>query len=173
MESPTLEYLDSFRIQGYKPEVVVCFICSKKILFFFKREYGLWILPQASIVNGEVAEQALVREMSEEVGVDFLAGCSHDFTYFGEDKADFLQHKQGIEELKTDSGEKIKMLGKKYFFYIVNSSSEHLDIEKTEFDDFVWLPYNPAMFIASHIPQPTKKVVVVKVLEELHKADVL
>ena len=72
MQDPTQKQLEEIRKEGYKPGVVSCFVNNGNLLMMFKREYNLWMLPQGGIANQENAEQALDRQIQEELGKEFF-----------------------------------------------------------------------------------------------------
>lgn len=83
MKTPSLKEIDSIRSQGLRPEVVGCFVSSKKILFVYKKEHHLWQLPQGGIENKEKIEKAALREMTEELGQSFVDSCQKNINLIG------------------------------------------------------------------------------------------
>lgn len=157
MEILSLEQLDEVRKTGFRPSVVACIVCNKKVLMVHKKEYEMWMLPQGGIANGETMVKALAREIVTELGADFYKKCKSEMKLLGEDQVEFLPEKQGKDELKTDDGHLYKMLGKKYYFCAVECSDENLDVKNTQFDDYHWFELAPGMFIAKKMKQPGKR----------------
>ena len=172
MKLPSLEEIDTIRKTGLRPGVVGCFLHDKKILFLFKEEYNLWQLPQGGIDNQESIEQAIVREMNEELGNDFAASLKVN-SLIGDNLVNFPAHNKNSRELKTDAGNNIFMEGKKYFFIAIDTDISDLDINKTEFDDYRWLDYEEAIELTSTIYQRGKQRVTLDAINKLHSLDLL
>ena len=172
VSNPSLEQIDKIRKEGFRPEAVGCIISgNKKLLFLYKGEYKLWQLPQGGIENKEGVGQALVRELTEELGEEFISRCAlpKDFVVSFE-QISFPPAVCASQELDTDEGEKVPMKGKAYFFCLLNlEGEERLNIEKTEFDDHIWTSYDQAKFLAGQIYQKGKKRITLAVLEVLKK----
>ena len=167
MDELTLTQIDKVRQEGFRPDVVGCVLNDKKILLLYKAEYKLWLFPQGGIKNNETPQTALHREMSEELGEEFIAQCQKPYSYLGDDKMEFTPDKYDMDELFLDSGDKVKMIGKAYLFYILNSQTQNLDIAKTEFDEYFWLEYHSAGFLVSKIYQSGRRRIMTKVLNLL------
>jgi len=169
-----LEAIDEIRKSAYRPQVVACFIYQKKILFVYKKKYNLWQLAQGAIDNKETISEAIRREMTEELGGDFVnASDMENIQLIGMDEITFPAETQGSRELETDDGEKIFMLGKKYLFIVVPTKSATLNIQDTEFDDSKWLNYEDALYLARRIYQKGKKRITLKVIEKLRELDLI
>ncbi len=166
-KEPTLEKIDAIRKTGFRPDIVGCIVNEKKILLLYKTEYKLWLFPQGGIRNKELPQDALVREMSEELGTDFVNQAKNPYVYIGEDKMEFTPDKYNMDELATDAGEKINMIGKAYLFYLIQSESQTLDISKTGFDEFFWLEYTSAGFLISKIYQSGRRRIMTRALNLL------
>ena len=84
---------------GYRPSVLAVFLRSDgKVLLGMRSDIGCWQFPQGGVDPGENAEQALYREMQEELG------CS-----------DFSILKRSSDEIRYDFPETIKAkIAKKY-----------------------------------------------------------
>lgn len=173
MDKISLKDIDNIRNQGFRPQVVGCFLNDKKILLLLKKEYDLWQLPQGGIDNKETIKRAVVREMTEELGGDFVNSCKKTTTVIGEDQIEFPPSTQNTRELKNDQGKKIFMAGKKYFFVAVEAAESNIDLDKTEFDDYKWLSYNEAIELADQIYQRGKRRITINALGLLKKADLL
>jgi putative (di)nucleoside polyphosphate hydrolase len=167
MQTPTLPEIDKIRQEGFRPQVVCCILRNNKILFVYKKKYKLWQLPQGGIDNKESIEQATLREMSEELGTDFTKSFQIG-KIVGEDKLIFPKHLQGSRNLQTDNGEEKLMLGKKYFFVPIQTTTETLDITQSEFDDYKWLSYEEAIELTQKIYQKGKQQLTLKIITLLH-----
>ena len=120
MEKPTLEQLNEIRKEGFRPGVVACIIHNKKILLFFKKEYQLWMLPQGGINNKEEPGKALERTLIEELGVNFTKQLDFEkVAYLDSDRMEFMPGKHSVGNLEDDGGNPIEMLGKEYYFSVV------------------------------------------------------
>ena len=172
MKSPDLKEIDEIRKRGFRPQVVACFLYDKKILFLYKKEHNLWQFPQGGIDNGETVEKAILREMREELGEDFLARVKIGEA-ISRDVIEFSSDKWGSRELVTDVGEKILMKGKEYFFVLVNPSGMILDVNQTEFDDYQWVDYEEAFKITEKIYQKEKRRMTEDILKKMHKIGLL
>lgn len=168
-----MQQIDEIRKTGFRPGIVCAIINNRQILFLYKKEYGLWVLPQGSINNKELPKDAIFREIEEELGTEFLKECIGSFLILGEDKVEFTPDKYDVKELYSDAGAKLRMIGKHYYFYAVESKTQELDIKKTEYDDYFWLQYFPAHFLSQKIYQPGKRRIMVKCLSLLKEAKLL
>lgn len=174
MKSFDLETIDEIRKSAYRPQVVACFIYNKKLLFVYKKKYNLWQLAQGAIDNEETIEDAVVREMTEELGGDFVnASDMENIQVVGDDEITFPEETQGSRELKTDAGEKVFMLGKRYLFIAIPTENDALNIHDTEFNDSKWLDYDESLELASHIYQKGKKRITLKIIESLRALDLI
>lgn len=145
---PTQQELEKLRQQGFRPEVVACFIFDRKVLFVYKKDHHLWQLPQGGIEPGETPAEAIKREMAEELG-DFAKKQKLNPTFVGQDQIEAAVRKT-------------------YFFYAIESSTKKLDISKTEFNDYLWAAYPVAKTLAGQIYQKNKARITSGCLEALH-----
>lgn len=166
VNTPSIEDINLIRRSGFRPQVVGCFLNNKKILFLFKKEHNLWQLPQGGVDNGETLEEAMIREMNEELGSNFLENAGTD-SIIGMDEIEFPSETKNSRELKTDDGKSVFMKGKKYFFVAVNAKTEHLDIKETEFDDYRWCGNIKASELTALIYQSGKRRITEKALKIL------
>lgn len=167
MQLPTLEEIDAVRASGYRPEVVGCFLHNKKILFVFNKTHKLWQFPQGGIDNGESVNDAIMREMTEELGSSFVSHVKKK-QFVGENQVQFPSHSKNSKELKTDSDTDIYMHGKKYYFIAMQVDTEDLHIQETEFDKSKWVDYLGANRLVRTIYQKGKKRITVNAIEQLH-----
>ena len=174
MDKPSLEQLNNYRKEGFRPGVVGCLVFNKTILMLYNKDYKLWQLPQGRIKNKEEPKNALETMVKEELGEDFAKEVSYeDIQYVMEDKIEFKPGRHEMEKLEDDDGNEVNMLGKVYFFSVLNCKSNDLDIKKTQFDENFWMSYREALFLAEKIYQKGKKRVTIKVLDELFKLGVI
>ncbi|HRY82095.1 MAG TPA: NUDIX domain-containing protein [Candidatus Moranbacteria bacterium] len=169
MHQPTISEIDQIRAEGFRPQIVGCFLCDKKIIFVYKKKHDLWQFPQGGIDNGEDVEMAFFREMTEELGNDFLNSCDKNVSIIGEDEIVFPAQSQNSRELKNDAGEEIFMKGKKYFFVCADVKNNILDISQSEFDDFRWVSFQEGLALCEKIYQPGKKRITIDILNQLKK----
>ncbi|MDP2631597.1 MAG: NUDIX hydrolase [Candidatus Uhrbacteria bacterium] len=165
----SLQKLNEIRASGYRPVVVGCFLYDQKILMLYKSEHGLWQLPQGGIDNNELLEDALFREMKEELGDALVKSANKSIEVFDRDVVEFPLNTQGSRELKTDDGKDVQMKGKLYFFAALSSSTNILNLDETEFDDYKWLVYSEAREVARGIRQKGKRRITIKAIEALHE----
>jgi len=173
MTKPSKQDLDKIRKQGFRAQVVGCFLNCKKLLFLFNEKYNLWQLPQGGIDNQETIDQAFSREMTEELGKAFMKAVDKNLTLVGEDQIIFPIATQGSRNLKTDNGETIFLKGKKYFFITVAVNISDIKIESTEFDDYKWVSFSEGMVLANKIYQKGKQRVTIKILNVLKESELL
>lgn len=174
IDTLNLEKLDNFRKEGFRPGVVACVVHDKNILMLFKKEYKLWMFPQGRVENKQEPSEALKKVVEEELGKDFASKIDYKKTQFVmEDKIEFKPGKHKMDELKTDDGSEVNMIGKVYFFAVLKSEDKELDIEKTVFDEHFWMSYREADFLAQKIYQQGKKRVTTKVLKALFDEEII
>lgn len=169
MKIPDLKEIDGYRKGGFRPQAVGCLIRDQKILLLFDRRYKIWQLPQGGIDNKEKLREALMREITEELSANFVKECTvpEDFLLNCE-KVEFPSKPQGSRELTTDSGDKVKLLGKKYFFCLVYyEGKEPFDLKASQFDDYLWASFKQAKFLAETISQRGKKRITLNTLNHL------
>ncbi len=172
-QSPTLDKLNDIRKSGFRPNIVACFLNQRKILFLYKKEYNLWMLPQGGIDNEETPEKALEREMKEELGNKFISVAEADPLYVCSNVIEFPPQTRGNKDLETDSGKEIFMKGKVYFFYAWETPLTDLNIEEAEFDNYKWLEFNQAVVTASKIYQKGKQRITTDALFALRERELL
>ena len=173
MENIILEQIDDIRRRGFRPQVVGCFVNNGNVLFLYNKEYDLWMFPQGGIKNGEDLKRAINREMSEELGDNYIKLEIVDMKLIGEDSIVFPARQQNTRQLKTDSGEEIFMQGKHYFFIVINTKDMEMDINKTEFDEYVWVNYEKSQEICDSIYQKGKQRMTKEILDLLGKDNLI
>lgn len=160
--------IDRFRLAGLRPEVVACIINEGKVLIAHFRTKGLWFFPQGGIDNKETTEQALHREMREELGKTFQKNLYGKPELIHTDKI-VSSYLAGSRDLKTDDGKPVYMKGKYFFFFVIRSKTQQINIKDTEFDRIVWVPEDKFHVVSRLIPFPTKKKQFNDVSEKLKK----
>ena len=174
MQKPSLEQLDKARKEGFRPSVIACLIYNKKLLFVFKKEYKLWQLPQGGVRNKEEPKDSLQRELKEELGPDFAEKINFsDIKYLGEDKMEFKPGRHNVDVLKDDSGSEVNMIGKLYYFTVLDCEDDKLDISKSFYDEHFWMNYQEARFLADKIYQRGKRRVTLRIIEELFNKGII
>ncbi len=167
MEIPNQKELNDSRKEGFKPAVITCLLNNKQLLFFYKKEHRLWQLPQCSIKNLEDPIETVRRNIEEDLGKSFLTTCNPLFSLVGFDQIEMLPGKTKETEIATDEGGSVKMMGKKFYFFVVQTNARDLDIGETQFDDYLWCKAKAAVYIAGTIHQPGKKRVTSKIVSLL------
>ncbi len=170
MKTPTPKQLDEVRKEGFRPGVVACVINQNKILMFYKKEYGLWQLPQGRINNKEEPISALKRVIVEELGKSFAENLAYSNAEFVEiDRMEFKPGRHKVGTLLDDGGNEVAMMGKEYYFCTVDSSSDKLEISETQFDQYFWMTFREAYFISDRIYQRGKRRITLKVISTLEQ----
>lgn len=169
----TLVEIDQIRKKGFRPQVVGCFLNDGKVLLVYKKEHDLWQFPQGGIDNGETMEEALVREMAEELGEKFTETSNEHISLISEAKVEFPANKQDVRNLQTDDGEPVTMKGKKYFFLAAIALEPEINIAETEFDEYRWVSHEEGLELAEKIYQKGKKRITVKVLSKLKELELI
>lgn len=174
LQDPSLEDLDRDRQEGLRPSVVGCFTNSSKILFVYQAKHQLWQLPQGGVENKEDTLQAFKREMKEELGDDFVSQTSFKPQLVAIEKIEFPPDKQGLRDLKLDSGEPVTMKGKKYYFLHATSSSNNLKFPSNEeYSEYRWVGYQDALELAKSSAQGGKLRITTSLLEILKDKQIL
>lgn len=170
---PDLSQLDATRRKGFRPNVVGCFLNDKRILLVYQKVYKLWQLPQGGIDNKESLQEAVMREMSEEVGDDFMHHVDVNFQLAGIDQIEFPPEKQDTRSLKSDDGTPQKMIGKKYYFMMTQALQSEIKIDSTEYDEYRWVTYDEAVRLVKMAGQGGKLRITTKVLSSLKDRQLL
>lgn len=175
MKQPSLSEIDQIRNEGFRPQVVGCFTCDKKILFLHKKKHinNPWQLPQGGIDNRETVKSAFFREMSEELGGVFTKSVNQNIVLFMEEKAEFPPQTQNSRDLLNDMKQKVFMKGKKYFFIQTNINTDFVDITQSEFDNYKWSSFEEGVAICDNINQIGKKRITLNVLHKLKSMDLI
>src|SRR3989338_6967814 len=113
MEAPSLDYIEAARLQGLRPGATVCLINGQRLLMFYQKEYALWQIPQGGILQGEAVDEAIKREMTEELGGGIVTRIQFPSAYVGENQVIFPPEKLGGEMLDLADARQVVMQGKK------------------------------------------------------------
>lgn len=162
-----LELIDNIRKSGLRPQVVACLTNNKRLLLVYKKKHDLWQIPQGGINNKEKVHDAIYREIAEELGNTFNKESLSNPIAICEAQMSFKPSPNNKRDLKTDNGQDIDMIGKKYFFFALESQIEKVDINKTEFDSYKWVSYREGLDIANAIYQVGKRRITIKAIETL------
>ncbi len=167
MADDLLLQFDTERKQGYRPSVLITLTCKKKLLVFYAKEYQQWVFPQTGIENGETFETTLMRLLTDEVGEYVIEKLASTLAMIGEKKSDFPNRVQGSKDLRTDSGEEVTMIGKKYYIFTAELEDDKIDITKSQFSDFWWFNEKEARFVFTDMLHVNKKEVMLFALDSL------
>jgi len=173
MKGPTLKQIEEYRQKGLKPGVVCFCVNGNKLLVLHKKEYGLWLIPQGGILAGETPAGAMEREIKEELGTKLFKNIEKPYVYLGDGEVMLNKKFYGEHELETESGTKIPLDGKKYFFYAIAVKKPDLEIKDTEYDDGFWLDYEGCKYIFNRSYQVNKKELNLKMLDKLKEKGLL
>lgn len=125
--------------EGFRENVGIV-ICNRKGQVFWARRYGQhsWQFPQGGIDEGETAEQAMYRELHEEVGLheqDVEVLCS---------SKNWLRYKLPKRMVRNDSSPVCIGQKQRWFLLRLKCREEDVNLLKTdhpEFDDWRWVSY--------------------------------
>jgi hypothetical protein len=174
LHEPSLQELDQDREEGLRPSVVGCFLNSGKILLVYQKEHKLWQLPQGGIENKENIVDGFKREMTENLGSDFVKQTSFKPTIIAADKIEFPPDKHGIGKLITDTDKSVVMKGKKYYFFKATSTGTFLTFPSgEEYNNYRWTNYEEALDLIKTSMQGGKLRITTSVLEILKRQDLL
>ncbi len=124
---------------GYRPNVGIVICNVKNQVFWAKRtQENAWQFPQGGIQKGEAPEEAMYRELMEEVGLK-----PHHVEILGRTK-DWLKYEVPSQWLRRDFRGVYK--GQKQIWYLLRMKGEDTDIflrntKKPEFDAWRWHDY--------------------------------
>ncbi|CAM3736254.1 RNA pyrophosphohydrolase [Polynucleobacter antarcticus] len=130
--------------EGYRPNVGIVLLNSRNEVFWGKRVgQHSWQFPQGGIQHGESPEQAMYRELHEEVGL-----LSEHVQIIGRTK-DWLRYDVPEEFLRRQHSAKnhrASYRGQKQIWFLLRLVGSDGDIqldatEHPEFDDWRWIPF--------------------------------
>ena len=149
---------------GFRPNVGII-ICNKLgQLFWAKRiRQDAWQFPQGGIKEAETTEEALFRELSEEVGL-----CKDDVRILSQTSR-WLKYRLPKPYIRQKKGRTCIGQKQKWFLLGLQTEEGRVDLENThqpEFDDWCWVSYwYPVNQVVSF-----KRGVYRKALTELEKS---
>ncbi len=149
---------------GFRPNVGII-ICNKLgQLFWAKRiRQDAWQFPQGGIKEAETTEEALFRELSEEVGL-----CKDDVRILSQTSR-WLKYRLPKPYIRQKKGRTCIGQKQKWFLLGLQTEEGRVDLENThqpEFDDWCWVSYwYPVNQVVSF-----KRDVYRKALTELEKS---
>jgi len=149
---------------GFRPNVGII-ICNKLgQLFWAKRiRQDAWQFPQGGIKETETTEEALFRELSEEVGL-----CKDDVRILSQTSR-WLKYRLPKPYIRQKKGRTCIGQKQKWFLLGLQTEEGRVDLENThqpEFDDWCWVSYwYPVNQVVSF-----KRGVYRKALTELEKS---
>jgi len=125
--------------EGFRANVGII-ICNKIGQVFWARRYGQhsWQFPQGGIDQGETAEQAMFRELYEEVGLR-----ETDVNIMGVSR-NWLRYK--LPKRLVRKGTAPVCIGQKQKWFLLSLTCEEKDVDllqsgHPEFDDWRWVSY--------------------------------
>jgi len=124
---------------GFRANVGIV-ICNKMGQIFWARRYGQhsWQFPQGGIDEGETAEQAMFRELHEEVGL-----TSKDVTILSVTR-NWLRYKLPKRLIRQGSNPVCIGQKQKWFLLQLDCQDRYVNVLNTghpEFDDWRWVSY--------------------------------
>ena len=124
---------------GFRANVGIV-ICNKMGQIFWARRYGQhsWQFPQGGIDEGESAEQAMYRELHEEVGL-----TPKDVTILSVTR-NWLRYKLPKRLIRQGSNPVCIGQKQKWFLLQLDCNEKDVNVLKTghpEFDDWRWVSY--------------------------------
>ena len=124
---------------GFRPNVGII-ICNKLgQLFWAKRiKQDAWQFPQGGIKEAETTEEALFRELSEEVGL-----CKDDVRILSQ-TSEWLKYRLPKPYIRQKKGRTCIGQKQKWFLLGLQTEEDRVDLENTlqpEFDDWCWVNY--------------------------------
>ena len=124
---------------GFRANVGIV-ICNKMGQVFWARRYGQhsWQFPQGGIDEGESPQQAMYRELYEEVGLS-----SKDVTVLGVSR-NWVRYKLPKRLIRQGSNPVCIGQKQKWFLLQLTCSEKDVDVLKTshpEFDDWRWVSF--------------------------------
>lgn len=125
--------------EGFRANVGIV-ICNRGGQVFWARRYGQhsWQFPQGGIDEGETAEQAMYRELHEEVGLQPEQVKILNVT------KNWVRYRLPKRLIRTDGNPVCIGQKQKWFLLQLNCEDHEVDLlhtEHPEFDDWRWVSY--------------------------------
>ena len=124
---------------GFRPNVGII-ICNKlgQLLWAKRIKQDAWQFPQGGIKEAETTEEALYRELSEEVGL-----CKDDVRILSQ-TSEWLKYRLPKPYIRQRKGRTCIGQKQKWFLLGLQTEEGRVDLENTlqpEFDDWCWVNY--------------------------------
>ena len=124
---------------GFRPNVGII-ICNKigQLLWAKRIKQDAWQFPQGGIKEAETTEEALFRELSEEVGL-----CKDDVRILSQ-TSEWLKYRLPKPYIRQRKGRTCIGQKQKWFLLGLQTEEGRVDLENTlqpEFDDWCWVNY--------------------------------
>lgn len=126
---------------GFRPNVGII-LCNDAGELFWARRSGenAWQFPQGGIQSHETPEQALFRELEEEVGL-----TRHDVQVIGR-TANWLRYRIPKRFLRYTPNQKPRCIGQKQVWFLLRLVNGEANVtldscDKPEFDSWRWINY--------------------------------
>ena len=124
---------------GFRPNVGII-ICNKlgQLLWAKRIKQDAWQFPQGGIKETETTEEALFRELSEEVGL-----CKDDVRILSQ-TSEWLKYRLPKPYIRQKKGRTCIGQKQKWFLLGLQTEEGRVDLENTlqpEFDDWCWVNY--------------------------------
>ena len=124
---------------GFRPNVGII-ICNKlgQLLWAKRIKQDAWQFPQGGIKEAETTEEALFRELSEEVGL-----CKDDVRILSQ-TSEWLKYRLPKPYIRQRKGRTCIGQKQKWFLLGLQAEEGRVDLENTlqpEFDDWCWVNY--------------------------------
>ena len=124
---------------GFRPNVGII-ICNKlgQLLWAKRIKQDAWQFPQGGIKEAETTEEALFRELSEEVGL-----CKDDVRILSQ-TSEWLKYRLPKPYIRQKKGRTCIGQKQKWFLLGLQTEEGRVDLENTlqpEFDDWCWVNY--------------------------------
>ena len=124
---------------GFRPNVGII-ICNKlgQLLWAKRIKQDAWQFPQGGIKEAETTEEALFRELSEEVGL-----CKDDVRILSQ-TSEWLKYRLPKPYIRQRKGRTCIGQKQKWFLLALQTEEGRVDLQNTlqpEFDDWCWVNY--------------------------------
>jgi 8-oxo-dGTP pyrophosphatase MutT (NUDIX family) len=169
IEVPDAADLKSIWDSHWRPNVVLCITRGERLLLCFSAEHNLWQLPQGGVEPGETLEEALTRELSEEIGFEFASACCLPSRFIGRDRIEFPSPTTVTSRPSDRAAEQIAIRGKVYFFSHLAAGEIDVSLSHSQFDDCKWCNYQEAYDIFDALCQSGKRRVSLNALSLLKR----